>query len=235
VQSGWARWWHRLQPVRVQREQNASDTRAKRGRNAKNNARITRTNAGRWHRLQPVRAAYALYFRELLPDRERNSENYYPALVNSELAFRPAVSPARQPRPPARGSKRMDFQRSSMSICGPIGFFLSFSGRGLYSGRYTTPERWLCFFGPDHHGLASMVFSFAVFASCEKKKDFTVRQTPVGHSFSRKLPHVCASKRRAGFSPRGVCATLVGPAFEAPAGLRPLARRGRRPESRRQR
>jgi hypothetical protein len=84
VQSGWARRWHRLQPVRVQREQDASDTRAKRGHNAKNNARITRNNAERWHRLQPVRAAYAFYFRNLLPDRERNSKNYHPLLVNSQ-------------------------------------------------------------------------------------------------------------------------------------------------------
>jgi hypothetical protein len=30
---------------------------------------------------QPVTAAYAFYFRELLPDRERNSENYHPVLV----------------------------------------------------------------------------------------------------------------------------------------------------------
>jgi hypothetical protein len=76
---------HRLQPMRVQREQNASDTRAKRGPNAKNNARITRTNAGGWHSLQPVRAAYAFYFRELLPNRERNSENYHPVLVSNQF------------------------------------------------------------------------------------------------------------------------------------------------------
>jgi hypothetical protein len=75
----------RLQPMRVKRKQNASDTRAKRGHNAKNNARITRNNAGEWHKFQPVRAAYALYFRELLPDRERNSENYHLALVTFPL------------------------------------------------------------------------------------------------------------------------------------------------------
>jgi hypothetical protein len=46
VQSGWARWWHGLQPMRVKREHNASDTRAKRGHNAKSNASLTRTNAG---------------------------------------------------------------------------------------------------------------------------------------------------------------------------------------------
>ena len=45
---------------------------------------------------QPVRAAYAFDFRELLPDSDRNSENYPPALVNNELASRPAFSPARQ-------------------------------------------------------------------------------------------------------------------------------------------
>jgi hypothetical protein len=120
VQSGWARWWHRLQTVRVKREHNASDTRAKRGDNAKSNAGLTRTNAGGWHGFQPVRADYAFHFRELLPDRERNSENYYPALVNSELASRPCGGAL---EPSGRGYKRMDYQRSSVFICGLIGFF----------------------------------------------------------------------------------------------------------------
>jgi hypothetical protein len=95
VQSGWARWWHRLQPVRGQREQNASDTRAKRGPNAKNNARITRSNAEICGSQVAPGAAYVLYLQELLPDRNRNSENYYPVLVNNEQASWPAFSPAR--------------------------------------------------------------------------------------------------------------------------------------------
>ena len=47
------------------------------------------------------------------------------------------------------------------------------------------------------------------------------RHTAVGHSFSRKLSQVCASKRRTGFSPRRVCATFVRPALQAAAGFRP--------------
>jgi hypothetical protein len=142
VQLGWERWWHRLQPMRVQREQNASDTRAKRGHNAKSNASLTRSNAGNnagwWHRLQPVRAAYPLYFRELLPDRERNSENYYPALVNSELASRPAFSPARQPALRAGTQKK----RSSVFICGRIGFFSQLlTGGAEGTGRFELPTR----------------------------------------------------------------------------------------------
>jgi hypothetical protein len=71
--------------MRIKREQNASDTRAKRGHNAKSNASLTRSNAGGWHRFQPVRANYAFDFRELLPDRYRNSENYPSVLVSSQF------------------------------------------------------------------------------------------------------------------------------------------------------
>jgi hypothetical protein len=115
VQPDRARWWHRLQPVRVQREHDASDTRAKRGHNAKNNARITRNNAEICGSRVAPGAAYVLYLRELLPDRKRNSENYYPVLVNSELA---SFSPARL----GRGFKRTYL---SAFISGLIGFFLS--------------------------------------------------------------------------------------------------------------
>jgi hypothetical protein len=73
VQLGWARWWHRLQPVRVQRQHNASDTRAKRGHNAKNNVRITRNNAGVCGSIVESGATYGLYFRELR-DQERDLE-----------------------------------------------------------------------------------------------------------------------------------------------------------------
>jgi hypothetical protein len=136
VQPGRARWWHRLQPVRVQREHDASDTRAKRGHNAKNNARITRNNAEICGSRVAPGAAYVLYLRELLPDRKRNSENYYPVLVNSELA---SFSPARL----GRGFKRTDL---SAFICGLIGFFLSFSrpGSGVgtdYGLRRQRPHR----------------------------------------------------------------------------------------------
>ena len=34
---------------------------------------------------QPVTANYAFYFRELLPDSDRNSENYPPVLVSSQF------------------------------------------------------------------------------------------------------------------------------------------------------
>jgi hypothetical protein len=72
--------------MRVKREQNASDTRAKRGANAKSNASLTRSNAGRWHRFQPVRADYAFDFRELLRDRDRNSKNYPPVVVSNQVS-----------------------------------------------------------------------------------------------------------------------------------------------------
>ena len=61
---------------RVQRENNASYTRAKRGHNAKNNAKITRNNAGICGPRVESGAAYVLYFRELRPDREWNLENH---------------------------------------------------------------------------------------------------------------------------------------------------------------
>jgi hypothetical protein len=56
------------------REMNASETQHRRNMNAKNNARITRNNAG-FRGLSPESgAAYALIFREFRPGRERNSE-----------------------------------------------------------------------------------------------------------------------------------------------------------------
>jgi hypothetical protein len=82
MRSGWERWWHRLQPVRVQREHDASDTRAKRGHNAKSNASLTRSNAGFCRSRVESRAAYVLVFKELRPDRERNQKNKAPVLVN---------------------------------------------------------------------------------------------------------------------------------------------------------
>jgi hypothetical protein len=84
--SGSARWWHRLQPVRVQREHDASYTRAKRGHNAKNDVRITRNNAGFCGSRAESAAAYALYLRELREDRGAESEKSYPVLVNKLLA-----------------------------------------------------------------------------------------------------------------------------------------------------
>jgi hypothetical protein len=76
-------------------------------------------------------------------------------------------------------------------------------------------------------GMASMVFSFAIFASLREKKDLTVPQTAVGHSFSRKLPHACASKRRAGLGASEPCGACLS------GCRRPSARRRRRLESRR--
>jgi hypothetical protein len=89
---GWAKMVDRLQPVRVQREQNASDTRAKRGPNAKSNASLTRSNAGFRGSKVESGAAYVLYLRELRSDRERNQKKQVPVLVNNRLSNCPIKS-----------------------------------------------------------------------------------------------------------------------------------------------
>jgi hypothetical protein len=61
---------------------NAKLDAAKREHDAKNNARITRNNAGVRGARVESRAAYVLYLRELHPDRERNQKNHLPLLVN---------------------------------------------------------------------------------------------------------------------------------------------------------
>jgi hypothetical protein len=82
----------RLQPVRGQRKHNASDTRAKRGHNAKSNASLTRTNAGFCGSTVESGAAYVLVFKDLRPDRERNQKNKAPVLVNKCGAANPGGS-----------------------------------------------------------------------------------------------------------------------------------------------
>jgi hypothetical protein len=119
--------------VRVQRQHDASYTRAKRGHNAKDNVTITRNNADGWHTLQPVGAAYALNFRELLPDRERNSKNgaqhqltaNWPPGVTAGLpanadGFQPASSPARASNPARKGGGRTYRQLTDSSQTIPL-------------------------------------------------------------------------------------------------------------------
>jgi hypothetical protein len=78
-----ARGWHRLQPVRAERKHDASSTRRKRDRNAKNNVKITRNNAAKSSAFDCSDAAYVLNLIELRGDRVRNSEKHLPVPVNS--------------------------------------------------------------------------------------------------------------------------------------------------------
>jgi hypothetical protein len=65
--------------TRVKRQRNAKITL----QYAKNNATITRNNAGFYRSRVESGAAYVLIFRELRLDQERNLENNTPVLVNS--------------------------------------------------------------------------------------------------------------------------------------------------------